>query len=64
MNFLHYTSAIPQPFLLMIAAKFLSSWIFGLNMELIACAALVGEQQSKAVIFLTLNSSINDMKHL
>ena len=38
-------------------------WIYGLKMELMACAELVVGQQSKAVNFMTLHVSINDMKY-
>ena len=44
--------------------QFGPSWNFGLKMELMACADLVGGvQQSKVVFLLTLQDSINDMKH-
>ena len=36
---------------------------FGLKMELMTCADLVGATTSKTVFFLTLHVSINDMKH-
>ena len=38
---MHYISAVPQPFLLLISSQFGLSWMFGLKMELMACADLV-----------------------
>ena len=42
--------------------QFGPSWIFGLKMELMPYAGLFVVQRSKAVFFLTLYDSINDMK--
>ena len=44
--------------------QFGPSWIFGLKMELMACAGWVGGTTEQGCIFLTLYDSINDMKHL
>ena len=45
----------PQPchshFVLLIAANFGPSWIFGLKMELMACAGLVGGTTEQRCIF-------------
>ena len=38
------------------------NWIFGLKMELMVCAGLVGGTTEKSCFFLILNLSINDMK--
>ena len=42
--------------------QFGPSWMFGLKIELMACTDLVGGTNRKAVFFLTLYDSINDMK--
>ena len=39
------------------------SWIFGLKMELMSCAGLVGGTMEKSWIFLTSYDSINYMKY-
>ena len=44
--------------------QFGPSLIFGLKMELMACAGLVGLTTEQSCIFLTLYDGINDMKHL
>ena len=44
--------------------QFGPSWIFGLEMELMACAGLVGGTTEQICIFLTLYDSINDMKYV
>ena len=44
--------------------QFGPSWIFGLKWSLWSVPALLEVQRSKAVFFLTLYDSINDMKHL
>ena len=38
--------------------------LFGLKMELMACANMVGGTTGKAAFFLTLYDINNDMKHL
>ena len=43
--------------------QFGPSWILGLKMELMACAGLFGGTTEKAVFFLALYDSINDMKY-
>ena len=43
--------------------QFGPSWIFGLKMELMAGADLVGDTTEKGLLFMTLYDSINDMKH-
>ena len=63
-NCLHYTSAVPQPFLLLIAANLAQAGFLGWNWRLWPVQAWLVVQQSKAVFFLTLYDSINDMKHL
>ena len=39
------------------------NWMFGLKMELMACAGLVGGTTEQIYILLTLYDSINDMKY-
>ena len=41
-NCLHHTSAVPQLFLLLIAANLALAGLLGLKMELMVCAGLVG----------------------
>ena len=43
--------------------EFGPSWMFGLKMELMACANLVGGIKEQICIFLTLYDSMNDMQH-
>ena len=43
--------------------QFGPSWMFGLKMEHMACAGLVGGTTSKDVYFLNLYHSINVMKY-
>ena len=43
--------------------QFGPSWIFGLKMELMSCAGLVGGRTLKSWIFLTSYDSTNDMKY-
>ena len=42
--------------------QFGPSWIFGLKIELIVCAGLVGGTMKQSCIFLTLYDTINNMK--
>ena len=44
-------------------SQFGPSWMFGLKMELLACAGLFEVQRKEAVFLLTLYDSINNMKH-
>ena len=43
--------------------QFCSNWVFGLEMELMACADLVGVTTDEDFFFLFLYDSINGMKH-
>ena len=43
--------------------QFGPSWIFGLKIELMACADLVDATTEQKILFLTLYDSINDMKY-
>ena len=43
--------------------QFCPNWMLGLEMELIACADLVGVTMDKDVFLLILYDSINGMKH-
>ena len=73
LNFLHYTSAVPQPFLLLIAANLALAGFLGWTWSLWPVPALLAVQQSKtdwlaiqrskAVFLLTLYDSINDIKY-
>ena len=62
-NCLHYTSAVPQPFLLSIAANLAQAGFLGWKWSLWPVPTCLAVQQSKAVFLLTLNDGINDMKH-
>ena len=63
-NFLHHTSAVPQPFILLIAANLGLAWFLGWKWSLWPVPAWLEVQRSKAVFFLTLHGHINDMKHV
>ena len=63
MNFLHRTSAVPQPFLLLIAANLALTRFSGWKLSLLHVPAWLAVQRRKAVFFLTLYDSINDMKY-
>ena len=63
MNCLHYTSAVPQPFLLLIAANLALAGFLGWNWSLWPVPTWLEVQRSKAVFFLTLYDIINDMKY-
>ena len=60
---LHQTSAMPRPFLLMIAANLALAGFLGWKWSLWPVPAWLAVQRSKAVFFLTLYDSINDMKY-
>ena len=62
-NCLHHTSALPQPFVLLIAANLAQVGFLGWKWSLWPVMALLAVQRSKAVISLTLYISINDMKY-
>ena len=62
-NCLHNTSAVPQPFLLLIAANLTEAEYLGLKWSLWPVPAWLALQRSKAVFLLTLYVSINDMKY-
>ena len=64
MNCLRYTSAVPQPFLLLIAANLAQAGCLGWKWSLWPVPAWLAVQRSKDVFFLTLYDSINDMKFL
>ena len=61
-NCLHHTSAVPQPFLLLIAANLALDGFLCLKLSLQPVLAWFAVQRIKAVFLLTLNISINDMK--
>ena len=60
---MHHTSAVPQPFLLLIAANLVLAGFLGLTWSLWPMPAWLAVQQSKAVFFMTLYVSINDITH-
>ena len=62
-NYLHHTSALPQPFLLLIAANLAQAGFLDWNWCLWPVLAWLELQQSKDVFLLTLYDSINDIKH-
>ena len=62
-NCLHYTSSVPQPFLLTISANLALAGFLGRQWSLWPVPTWSEVKQSKAVFFLTLYDSINDMKH-
>ena len=51
---LHHTSAVPQPFLLLIAANLALAGCLGQKMELMACAGLVGGTTEQICTFTDL----------
>ena len=60
---LHHTSAVPQPFLLLIAANLAQAGFLGLKWSLLPVPAWLALQRSKAVFFLNSHVSINDMEY-
>ena len=63
LNCLHYTSAVHQPFLMLIAANLAQSWFLGWKWSSWPLSYWMAVQWSKAVLLLNLHDSINDMKH-
>ena len=63
LKFLHHTSALPQPFLLLIAVNLALAGYLGWKWSLWTVLTWLAEQRSKAVFFLTLYHSINNMKY-
>ena len=63
LNYMHHTSTVPQPFLLLMAANLALPWFLGWQLSLWPVPAWLGVQQRKYVLFLTLHVSISDMKH-
>ena len=63
-NCLHHTSALPQPFLLLIAANSALAGFLGWKWSLWPVPTWLAVQRIKAVFFLTIYDSINDMKYL
>ena len=62
-NCLHYTSAVPQPFLLLISANLALAGCLGWKWSLWPVSTWLEVQRSKAVFFLTSYDIINDMKY-
>ena len=63
LNCLHHTSALPQPFLLLIGANLALAVFLGWNWSLWYVLAWLEVQRSKAVFFLALYVIINYMKY-
>ena len=62
-NCLHHTSAVPQPFMFLIAVNLALAGFLGCKWSLWPVPAWLAVQRIKAVFFLTLYDSINDMKY-
>ena len=62
-NFLHHTSAVPQPFLLLFAANLALTGFLGWKWSLWSVPTWLEVQRSKAVFILTLYDSISYMKY-
>ena len=62
-NCLHHNSAVPQPFLLLIAAKLAQFGFLGWKLSLWPRPTWIAVHRSKAVFFLTLYDNINHMKY-
>ena len=62
-NCLHHTSAVPQLFLLLIADNLAQAGCLGWKWSLWPVPTWLTVQRSKAVFFLILYDSINDMKY-
>ena len=62
-NCLHHTSAVSQPFWLLMAANLAQAGFLGWKWSLWSVLAWLVLQQSKAIFLLTLYDSINGMKY-
>ena len=62
-NCMHYTSAVPQPFLSLIADNLSPTGFLGWKRSLWSVLTWLEVKRIKAVCSLTLYESINDMKH-
>ena len=62
-NYLHYTSAVSQPFLLLIAANLALAGCLGWKWRLWPVPSWLTVQRIKAVFFLILYDSMNDIEH-
>ena len=62
-NCLHHTSAVPQPFLLLITTNLALAGFLGWKWSLLPVPAWLAVQLSKSVFSLTVYDIINDMKH-
>ena len=61
--FLHYNSAVPQPFLLLIVVNLVLAVFLGRKWSLWSVLTWLAVQQSKAVFLMNLRVIINDMKY-
>ena len=64
LNCLHHTSALPQPFLFLFNANLALAGLLGWKLSLWHVPTWLEVQRNKAVFFLTLYVSINNMKYL
>ena len=62
MNCLHYTPALPQPFVFLIPANLAQAGFLGWKLSLWPVRAWLVVKRSKYLFFLTLYDNINDMK--
>ena len=62
-NCLHHTSAVPQPFLLLMGANLAQAGCLFWKCSFWPVPTWLAVQRSRAVFFLTIYYSINDMKH-
>ena len=62
-NFLHHTSAVPQPYLLLIATNLAQAGFLGWKWSLWPVPDWFVVQRIKALFFLTLYNIINDIKY-
>ena len=60
-NFLHQTSDVPQPYLLLMAANLAQAGCLGWKWSLWHVPESLAVQRSKSIFFLTLYNSINDV---
>ena len=60
---MHHTSAVSQPFLLLIVANLTLDGFLGLKRSLWSVSAWLDVKWIKALLLLTLYDSINDMKY-
>ena len=62
-DFLHHTSAVPQPFLLLMAANLAVAGFLGWKWSLWHVPTWLSVQRRRSIFFLTLHDITNDMKY-